>query len=44
MLGGWVEKVGKGSTNIEYRSFISRFVPAVILDLDKVKYQILGSE
>lgn len=44
MLGGWVERVGKGSTNIEYRSNISRFIPAVMRGLDKVKYQILGSE
>lgn len=44
MLGGWVERVGKGSTNIleskgiRYKSNISRYIPAIMRGIHKVKY------
>lgn len=50
MLGGWVKRVGRGSTSIleskgiKYGSNVSRFIAALIRRSDKVKYHIPKSE
>lgn len=50
MLGGWVERVGRGSTSIleskgiGYGSNIGRFIAAIIRRSNKVKYHIPESE